>query len=412
MYPNLSYLLHDLIGTDPDNWTSIFQTFGLFMALAFLSAAVNLYSELRRKEKQGLMLPVQKTIKIGEPASVIELIWNGFLGFLFGFKLLYIYQNFPEFKADAPGVILSSKGSMIGGIVMAIIFFAIKYWEKNKDKLDTPKEKLVNFFPSDQTGDITIVAAITGLTGAKVFALMETPAQFFADPIGQLFSGSGLAIYGGLIGGAIGVIAYLLFKKISVPHFADAVAPGLILSYGVGRMGCQMSGDGDWGIPVKGPYPKIESLNYDYDFSQAPSWMSWLPDWFYAYDYPHNVNQDGGAARAMVDGCEWEYCARLDVPVFSTPIWEIMASFAIFGILWAIRKRITIPGMLFCVYLVFNGIERYWIEAWRVNDHYDWLPFEWTQAELIAVMLMVLGVGLGFYLWMKGKGNSSEVAKE
>jgi len=390
MYPNLSYLLHDLIGTNPDNWTSIFQTFGLFMALAFLSAAWNLYAELKRKEKQGIFTFTPQKVKVGEPVKPLDVAINGLVGFLVGFKGLYIFQNFADVKNDLPGTVFSSTGSIIGGIVGLLIFAGYKYWEQNSEKLDKPVEKTVKIFPSDRTGDITVVAAITGLLGAKIFALIETPAAFFADPIGQLFSGSGLAIYGGLIGGAIGVIAYIAWKKISIPHFADAVAPGLILSYGVGRMGCQLSGDGDWGVPVK---------TADYDFSEAPGWLSWAPDWVWSSTYPHNVNMDG----VKIADYAWQYNMELAEPVYATPIWEIAASFAIFGILWSIRKKITIPGMLMCIYLIFNGIERYWIEGYRVNDRYDWLPFNWTQAELIAVMLMTLGVVLGFFLWRKNK---------
>ena len=390
MYPNLSYLLHDLIGTNPDNWTSIFQTFGLFMALAFLSAAWNLYSELRRKEKQGIFTFTPQKIRVGEPVKPLDVAINGLIGFLVGFKLLYIFQNFDAVKNDLPGTIFSSTGNIVGGIVLALIFAGYKYWEQNSDKLEKPLDKTVKVFPSDRTGDITVVAAITGLLGAKIFALIEYPDQFFADPIGQLFSGSGLAIYGGLIGGAIGVISYISWKNISVPHFADAVAPGLILSYGVGRMGCQLSGDGDWGVPVK---------TADYDFSEAPSWLSWAPDWVWSSTYPHNVNMDG----VRIPDYAWQYNMELAIPVYATPIWEIAASFAIFGILWSIRKKITIPGVLFCIYLIFNGIERYWIEAWRVNDRYDWLPFNWTQAELIAVILITIGVVLGFFLWRKSK---------
>ena len=127
MYPNLSYLLHDLIGTDPDNWTSIFQTFGLFMALAFLSAAWNLYSELRRKEKQGFLTFTPQKIRIGDPVKPLDIVINGLIGFLVGFKLLYIYQNFDAVKADMPGTIFSSKGSIVGGIVLALIFAGYKY---------------------------------------------------------------------------------------------------------------------------------------------------------------------------------------------------------------------------------------------------------------------------------------------
>ncbi|HFC00063.1 MAG TPA: hypothetical protein ENJ53_04590 [Phaeodactylibacter sp.] len=400
MYPNLSYLLHDLIGTAPDNWTSVFQTFGLFMALAFLAAAWNLNAELRRKEAMGLLLPTEQKIMVGKPVNPLDVIFNGLLGFFVGFKLLYIVQNFEEFKAGAPDLIFSSKGNILGGIIGALLFAGYKYWEKSSERLDKPIQKVVKIFPSDRTGDITVVAAITGLFGAKIFALIETPTQFMQDPIGQLFSGSGLAIYGGLIGGAIGVIAYIAWKKISVPHFADAVAPGLMLSYGVGRIGCQMAGDGDWGVPVKGPN---KFFDYAYDWSTPPSWLSWLPDWFWSFDYPHNVNGDGGPTHATVANCTWKYCARLDVPVFPTALWEVIAAFLLFGILWSIRKKITTPGVLFSIYLVLNGMERYWIEGWRVNDRYDWLPFRWTQAELIAVIMMVGGLGMGLFLWNKNK---------
>ena len=98
MYPNLSYIFHDLFGTQPDNWASVFQTFGLFMALAFLSAALNLFSELRRKQGQGLMLPVKDSITIGKPASPIEMLWNAIIGFVIGFKVLYIFQTKLLFK--------------------------------------------------------------------------------------------------------------------------------------------------------------------------------------------------------------------------------------------------------------------------------------------------------------------------
>ncbi|MEM6967648.1 MAG: prolipoprotein diacylglyceryl transferase family protein, partial [Bacteroidota bacterium] len=388
--------------TVSDNWTSIFQTFGLFMALAFLSAAINLNAELRRKESMGLLSATVVKVTVGKPASPLELLWNAIVGFFIGFKALYIFQNFEEFKANAPDVILSGKGEMLGGIVLAAVFVGMKYWEKNKEKLDQPREKPIKILPSDRTGDITVVAAITGLLGAKIFALIETPQQFLDDPIGEIFSGAGLAIYGGLIGGAIGVIGYLLLKKIPVAHFADAVAPGLMLSYGVGRMGCQLSGDGDWGIPVTGPNRYITD---EYDLSTPPGWMSWLPDWFWAYDYPHNVNMEG----IKIEGYPWQYNTHLEIPVLSTPLWEITAALFLFGVLWALRKRIVIPGMLFCVYLIFNGMERFWIEKYRVNDKYDWLPFSWTQAELIAVMLMVLGVVLGLVLWQRSKKKTVEV---
>ena len=103
-------------------------------------------------------------------------------------------------------------------------------------------------------------------------------------------------------------------------------------------------------------------------------------------------------------GGDWLYCNELAVPVFATPVWEIVAALAIGGILWALRKRLKAPGLLFCLYLIFNGIERFWIEGYRVNDQYDWM-LGWTQAELIAVILIVLGVVFGGIQWMRHKST-------
>ena len=103
MYPDLSYMLHDLLGTEPDNATSIVKTFGLLLVIAILTAAYMLMKELQRKEKQGLLQPVKESITIGKPASVSELVGNGLLGFFLGFKFLYIVQYFADFQLDPAG---------------------------------------------------------------------------------------------------------------------------------------------------------------------------------------------------------------------------------------------------------------------------------------------------------------------
>ena len=117
MFPDLSYLLHYLIGTQPDNWTSIFKTFGLMLVLAILSAAWVLYLELKRKANEGLLKPQKVKVVVGKPATAWELVSNGIFGFIIGFKLLYVSQNFPEFQADPAAVILSSKGIWWAGVL-------------------------------------------------------------------------------------------------------------------------------------------------------------------------------------------------------------------------------------------------------------------------------------------------------
>jgi prolipoprotein diacylglyceryl transferase len=371
MYPDLSYLFHDLLGTEPDNWTSVFKTFGMMLVLSILTAALLFYIELKRKAGEGFYQPEKMKVVSGQPATPWEIASNAVFGFLVGFKFVYVFQHFDEFKQDAAAVLLSGKGNWMAGIALAAVFAAMRWWEKKRQALPKPKEELVNVFPHDRIGDLTITAAITGIIGAKIFSILEEPSGFFADPIGTFFSGSGLAIYGGLIGGYLGVTWYLRKHKIPFWPTADAIAPALIVAYGVGRIGCQLSGDGDWGI-VAAP---------------QPGWW-FLPDWLWAHDYPMNVNKEG----IPIEGCQWLYCNRLSEPVYPTPLYEVIASFLIGGILWALRKRLRTPGMLFFIYLILNGFERFWIEKIRVNVRYEWLPFQPTQAEIIALALFLIGV--------------------
>ena len=372
MYPDLSYLFHDLFGTEPDNWTSIFKTFGLLLVISILAAAYLLYIELKRKKEEGLFTGTKLTVTQGAPASTWELISNAIFGFLVGFKLVYIFQNFGDFQQDAAGVLLSGKGNWIAGILLAGLFAGYRYWDKNKKKLPQPKTVTQTIYPHDRIGDITIMAALSGIVGAKIFAIIEDLDTFFADPMGTFFSGSGLAIYGGLIGGFIGVYWYLQTKKIPFLHVADAVAPALMIGYGFGRIGCQLSGDGDWGIAA----------------AEQPDWW-FLPDWLWSFDYPHNVAQDG----ELIAGCDFDYCKKLSPKVYPTPVYETIMAFLLGGLLWVLRKRISVPGLLFFIYLILNGIERYLIEGIRVNIKYEiFAGFAPTQAQIIGLGLVLVGI--------------------
>jgi prolipoprotein diacylglyceryltransferase len=221
-------------------------------------------------------------------------------------------------------------------------------------------------------------AALWGFIGAKIFHNLENLDDFAKDPIGSLISFSGLTFYGGLIIATIAIIIYVRRFKIRVIHFADAMAPTMLFAYAAGRIGCHMSGDGDWGIP---------------NFSPKP--FSWLPDWMWAYTYPHNVVNEGVA----IPGCLGNYCNQLPVPVYPTTFYEVVGTFILFGIMWMIRKRITQPGILTGIYLIFAGSERFLIEKIRVNNRIHSLPFEPTQAELISTFL-ILG-GIIFLLYSK-----------
>ena len=107
---------------------------------------------------------------------------------------------------------------------MAAIFAGLFWWDKKRKALPRPKESIEKIFPHDRIADLTMVAAITGIIGAKIFAILEEPSGFLDDPIGTFFSGSGLAIYGGLICGFLGVVWYLRKHNIPIFHTLDALA--------------------------------------------------------------------------------------------------------------------------------------------------------------------------------------------
>jgi prolipoprotein diacylglyceryltransferase len=375
LYPDLSYLFHDLFGTAQDNWLSIFKTFGFFLLLAFIVAARLLKWELERREKLGQFTPERVTIVPGSGVTVYDYIFNGLFGFILGYKIPYAIANIDAWKQDPGGVLLSTDGWWITGLLVAVGFVAYYVYLARKPVTGEPYEKAV--YPSERVGPITMMAAVGGLLGAKFFAIIEYMDRFMADPLGVLFSGDGLAIYGGLIGGALFVFLYLRKHRISPVPVMDAVAPSLIIAYGVGRTGCQLSGDGDWGKTA----------------AAQPDWW-FLPDWVWSFRFPHNVLGRGEA----IPGCEVEYCTQLAEAVHPTSIYEMVMAFAIGGLLWALRKRLThIPGLLFSIYLFFNGVERFFIEFARINDKYNVLGFELSQAQIIAICFMLAGLIGGLF---------------
>jgi prolipoprotein diacylglyceryltransferase len=97
-------------------------------------------------------------------------------------------------------------------------------------------------------GDITVIAAIAGFLGAKIFDNLENWDRFIQNPIGNLLSPSGLTFYGGLILATVSILVFARKKGISIRHLVDSAAPALMIAYAIGRMGCHVSGDGDWGI--------------------------------------------------------------------------------------------------------------------------------------------------------------------
>ncbi|MGB4846376.1 MAG: prolipoprotein diacylglyceryl transferase family protein [Saprospiraceae bacterium] len=384
MYPDLSYFFHDLFGSDPDNGLSVLKTFGVLLILAFIASAYVLKLEVRRKEEEGLIQGSTEKVRIGFPATWQQIAQNAFFGFIIGFKLPYIIQHFEQFKPDPASILLSAKGTLIWGLLSAAFFGFLKYWDHKKQQLPKPQIQEVLIIPHQRIGDITILAAISGLVGARLFSIIESTENikaFIKNPLDQLLSGSGLAIYGGLILAFIMVYLYVKRNGLKPIHMMDAAAPAMIMGYAVGRIGCQLSGDGDWGIVNTNP---------------QPSWW-FLPDWMWSFDYPHNVLNDG----IQIEGCLWHYCKHLGEGVYPTPLYESFFAFIIFGILWSLRKRIKIPGIIFFIYVLLNGIERFFIEKIRTNPDIDIFGIQATQAEYIAFLLIVIGIVGIVWLYVK-----------
>ncbi len=388
MYPTLSDLLKDLFGI---NLPLPIQMFGFMVAMAFVIGHYVIAAELKRKSQLGLMSPIKRTIVEGLPASRNELFYNGLFGFILGFKILYIVFNYAEFTIDPPAVVLSLKGNFIGGLVMAAVFTYYTYKEKEKTKLAKPLTKNIELYPHDLMGNIIMIAAVAGLIGAKIFHNLENWDDFIKSPVESLLSFSGLTFYGGLIVGLAAVYYYAKSNNIKFIHLIDAGAPGLILAYAIGRIGCQLSGDGDWGIV---------------NLSAKPEWMGFLPDWTWAYKYPHNVLSEG----VPISNCVGRHCMELPQAVFPTPLYESVMAMLIFAFLWSIRKKIVQPGLMFSIYLVLNGLERFLIEKIRVNTLYNVSGFTFTQAELISSILMIMGI-IGIVWSIKLYNKNGESAK-
>lgn len=416
MYPNLYFAFKDLFGVG-EKWQFLrfFNSFGFFVALSFIGAAVTLSMELKRKERLGLFQGKEELIVIGRPAGLAELLLNFILGFVLGYKIVGLFISDSSLTANPQDFVMSGAGSWPAGLFLGCLFLGLKWREKNKQKLPQPEERKIRIWPHDRVGDLTIYAAVFGFLGAKIFNSLENWGDFVRNPIESLISFSGLTFYGGLICAALAIWHYAKRSNIGFWHLNDSAAPGLMLAYGMGRIGCQVAGDGDWGISnsayytlanskpalaVPGQFSATLAQNRDIYLAQfgsldnvphlAVKAPSFLPDWLFAYSYPHNVVKEG----ARIADCAGEFCYHLPVPVFPTPFYETIVCISLFFLIWSMRQKFTIPGTLFGFYLILNGFERFLVEKIRVNTKYDIFGFHPTQAEIISFLLVISGAAI------------------
>lgn len=385
MYPRISDFINDVFGT---NLNLPIQSYGFFLAMAFIAGAYFLHKELKRQQEMGFVSSTVKKTIIGKPAGVIELSLIFIISFVIGFKLVGLFIDYSLFEKNPQEYIFSGNGSLWGGFALALVMTLAQFFTKKAKVIHPPKVNEVTVAAPEQTWAIVFIAVIFGIIGAKVFHQLENWNDFVKDPVGSMLSFSGLTFYGGLIVAAFAVGIYGEKNGIPWKRMADSIAPSLILAYGIGRIGCQVAGDGDWGIVNTAPMPE---------------WLSFLPEWTWSYTYPHNILNSG----IKIDGCTGPHCYELAQAVFPTPLYETTMSLIIFSILWMLRKRLKTPGMLFAIYLMFNGLERFLIEKIRVNNLFDLCGMKVTQAEIISTIIFILGSGFLIYLYLNKKKSNA-----
>jgi phosphatidylglycerol:prolipoprotein diacylglycerol transferase len=193
--------------------------------------------------------------------------------------------------------------------------------------------------PVDWAYEIGFSALIGGVVGSRLYFIVQNYDSVKDDLLGNLFGGSGLVWYGGAIGGALAVLAWAWYRDFLRLTLLDLVAPALALGYAIGRIGCQLSGDGDYGKPWNGPW---------------------------AMSYP-----DGTVPT--------------DHTVHPTPIYETLAMGLGAWMLWQLRERFR-AGVLFAAYLVYAGTERFLVEFLRRNSDAA-IGLTGPQLESLAMML-------------------------
>lgn len=237
------------------------------------------------------------------------------------------------------------------GLMVGIAFFVgLKVAAREAQRLGQDPEIMQN---------ACVWGFFSGLVGARLFHILEYPREFLEHPVAMLLSRSGFTIFGGLIVGLVVSYLYCRSRRAPIPVMLDAGAPALMLAYAIGRIGCQISGDGDWGIAA--------------DLAAKPGW---LPAWLWAQTYTGNVAG-----------------ITIEPPgVYPTPLYEVAMSAIAFAVLWSLRKRAHQAGWLFSLYVLLVGLERLLIEFIRVNTTYDLFGYAVTQAQIISVLCIAAGI--------------------
>src|SRR5580704_6659674 len=209
------------------------------------------------------------------------------------------------------------------GLMMATAFLVASYFFTVELKRRGLDERMA--------GQITIICLIGGVAGSKLFSVLENWSDFIHDPRGQLFSPAGLTFYGGFIVCTIWVYFYVKRKKLSFLLFADMIAPVVLLAYGIGRIGCQLAGDGDYGIPSTLPW----AMSYPQGTAK-PTYT--LIDYFKTHPLERaQLHYDSLAAITVGHDQMGGRISRFDeiVTVHPAPVYETLFCVIAFYFIWS-----------------------------------------------------------------------------
>jgi len=214
----------------------------------------------------------------------------------------------------------------------------------------------------DYASTLVVCAAVAGLIGSRLYSVIDNFQAYAHDPWSIILSGSGFVWFGGLAGGILSSYLVSRYYKVGFLRTADMAAPALAIGHALGRIGCQLSGDGDWGMPSTLPwamaYPKA-----------IVGWNS---------STVLKLDEHNQLVSAFFPG----------VRVHPTPIYEALLYFGVFAFLWSRRKTNAVEGRLFFLYLVLAGACRFMVEFLRVNPR---VLMGLSEAQLIALLMIAVG---------------------
>jgi phosphatidylglycerol:prolipoprotein diacylglycerol transferase len=233
----------------------------------------------------------------------------------------------------------------------------------------------------DFANAVVVWGAIAGIAGARIYDVFDNWPLYRSNPWSIFFSGAGFVWYGGLVAGILATLLVARRYKVPILTALDMCAPALILGQAFGRMGCQLSGDGDWGLP------------------------STLP---WAMAYPHAiVGWNAQSVLKLDDQNQLVSGFFPGVRVHPAPVYEVIMYVSIFLVLWSLRKKTTVEGRILYLYLMLAGLARFLAEFVRINPRVLW---GLSEAQFISIVMMAAGAGAWY--WSSVRQPAAHTARE